>query len=256
MYAHKLCISQELQRISQDHENFKRETRSDLQSLIVGNQTALGTVSSEAPGFTPPHGSVSQPDVVASSSLSHPSTTSGSSSTLPSNSSQVDLQVQMMTMLTETFSKLSTVISDKGSDLTGDWPKFSGDSKSFRSWYLAILAQLSIPPWLDLYDTSINDVVSTTTNTTLNGKLYAKLLICLDSQVLQTMVSRKHIRGNGLLLLKELVQTYKPRNVPEVIAAKTGEFWSHTKRLPHETVNTYYNRFHELLDNLADAESC
>jgi len=97
-------------------------------------------------------------------------------------------------------------------------------------------------------------VVSTTTKTTLNGKLYAKLLVCLESQVLQQMVSRKHIRGHGLLLLKELRQTYKPRNVPEVIAAKTGEFWSHTKRLPHETVDTYYNHFHDLLDNLADAD--
>ena len=30
---------------------------------------------------------------------------------------------------------------------------------------------------------------------------------------------------------------YKPKNVPEVIAAKTGEFWSSTKRLSHETVD-------------------
>ncbi len=138
--------------------------------------------------------------------------------------------------------------------MKADWPKFSGDSKKFRSWCLAILAQLSIPPWLDLYDTSINYVVSITTNTTLNGKLYDKLLVSLDSQVLQNMMSRKHIRGNGLLLLKELVQTYKPRNVPEAIAAKTGEFWSHTKHLPNETVDSYYNRFHDLLDDIANAD--
>jgi hypothetical protein len=42
---------------------------------------------------------------------------------------------------------------------------------------------------------------------------------------------------------------YKPKNVPEVIAAKTGEFWSSTKRLSHETVDAYYNRFQELLED-------
>jgi hypothetical protein len=39
-----------------------------------------------------------------------------------------------------------------------------------------------------------------------------------------------------------MVQTYQPKNVPEVIAAKTGEFWSKTK------IDDYYNHFHELLD--------
>jgi hypothetical protein len=95
------------------------------------------------------------------------------------------------------------------------------------------MAQLSIPPWQDLYDATTNNVVETTTNTTLNGKLYAKLLVSLEGQALQAMVSRKHIRANGSLLLKELIQTYIPRNVPEVIAAKTGEFWSNMKPAPH-----------------------
>jgi hypothetical protein len=95
------------------------------------------------------------------------------------------------------------------------------------------MAQLSIPPWQDLYDATTNNVVETTTNTTLNGKLYAKLLVSLEGQSLKAMVSRKHIRANGSLLLKELIQTYIPRNVPEVIAAKTGEFWSNMKRAPH-----------------------
>jgi predicted nucleic acid-binding protein len=115
------------------------------------------------------------------------------------------------------------------------------------------MAQLSIPPWQDLYDATTNNVVETTTYTTLNGKLYAKLLVSLEGQALQAMFSRKHIRANGLLLLKELIQTYKPRNVPEVIATKTGEFWSNMKRAPHETIDAYYNRLHELLDDLTDA---
>ena len=47
---------------------------------------------------------------------------------------------------------------------------------------------------------------------------------------------------------------YKPKNVPEVIAAKTSEFWGNTRRLPSETVDMYYNRFHELLEELRDAD--
>ncbi len=55
-------------------------------------------------------------------------------------------------------------------------------------------------------------------------------------------------------MLQELVQTYKPRNVPELIAAKTVEFWGGMKRLPTETIDTYFDRFQELLEDLADAE--
>jgi len=99
----------------------------------------------------------------------------------------------------------------------------------------------------------INDVVSTTSNTVLNGKLYSKLLLALDGQALKNIVSRKHLHANGLLLLRKLIQTYKPCNVPEVIAFKTSEFWGNTKRFPSETIDDYYNQFHELLDNLEDA---
>ena len=106
----------------------------------------------------------------------------------------------------------------------------------------------------DVHDSSTNDIVSATSNTALNGKLYAKLLVSLEGQALQSLVARKHLRANGLLLLREMVQTYKPNNVPEVIAARTGEFWSKTKRLPTETIDDYYNRFHELLDELSEAD--
>jgi hypothetical protein len=116
------------------------------------------------------------------------------------------------------------------------------------------MAQVSLPPWQELYDPTTNDVVSTTSNVTLNGKLYAKLLVSLEGSALQSIVSRKHIRANGLLLLQELTQTYKPKNIPEVIAAKTSEFWGTMKRLSTETVDDYYNHFHEFLDDINDTE--
>jgi len=69
---------------------------------------------------------------------------------------------------------------------------------------------------------------------------------------MKNMLSRKHLHANGLLLLQELYHMYKLKNVPEVIAAKTAEFWSKIKRSNYETVDDYYNRFHKLLDDVND----
>jgi hypothetical protein len=66
---------------------------------------------------------------------------------------------------------------------------------------------------------------------------------------MKNMISRKHVRANGLLLLHELHQMYKPKNVPEVIAAKMAEFWSKMKHSNTESIDNYDSRFHELLDS-------
>ncbi|MFN9981499.1 MAG: hypothetical protein ACK53Y_16360, partial [bacterium] len=66
---------------------------------------------------------------------------------------------------------------------------FNREVKKFRAWYLAILAQLSLAPWSELYNADTHALVATTTNTTLNGKLYAKIITCLEGQVLQNMLS-------------------------------------------------------------------
>jgi hypothetical protein len=163
-----------------------------------------------------------------------------------------DVQTQMLLMLTESFSKLSTVLADKQVDTKVDRPKFSGDTKHFKVWYLAIMAQLFLAPWTELYDSLCNNVVSTTTNTSLNGKLYAKLLIILVGAALQNIVSLSHLQANGLLVLQEFVNIYKPTNVPELIVVKTSTYWGDTKCLSSETVDAYYNHFQELLGELQD----
>jgi hypothetical protein len=68
------------------------------------------------------------------------------------------------------------------------------------------------------------------------------------------MLFCSHLHANVVLLLQELHQMYKPKNVPEVIAAKTVEFWGNTKRSSSESVDDCYNRFQELLEDLSDAE--
>jgi hypothetical protein len=171
----------------------------------------------------------------------------GNASSLPTP----DVQTQMLMMLMESFSKLSSALSEKSRDTKSDWPKFSGDIKKFRAWYLEILVQLALLPWQELYDSVSHDVVSITTNTILNGKLYAKLLLSLEGTALQNIISCTHLCANGVLLLQELSQTYHPKNVPEVIMVKTSQFWGQTKRLSSESIDVYYNQFHELLDDLS-----
>jgi len=143
---------------------------------------------------------------------------------------------------------------DKGTESKVEWPKFSGDSKLFKAWYLAIVAQISIPPWKELYDASTRDVVKTTSNTALNQKLYAKLLTCLEGTALQSIVARSHLHSDGLQVLQDLTATHRPLHVPEIIAAKTVQFWGSTRRMPNESVDAYYNRFKELLDEIQDAD--
>ncbi len=163
-----------------------------------------------------------------------------------------------MPMLTESFSKLSTVLAnntlDTKAEVKYDWPKFGGDPKKFKPWYLSIVAQISIPPWREFYDQSTNSIVTSTSNMGLNSKLYAKFLVSLEGQALQDMVSRSHLRANRIQLLQELVQTDKQCKVPEVLAAKAGEFWSKTKRGQTESMDSYYNRFHDLLEDLNEAD--
>lgn len=86
------------------------------------------------------------------------------------------------------------------------------------------------------------------------GKLYSKLLLSLEGTAIQNIMSRANLQASGLMLLQDLVQTYEPKNVPDFFAAKTGEFWSNMKQLPNESVDTYYTHFHELLDDLKDAD--
>jgi hypothetical protein len=135
-----------------------------------------------------------------------------------------------------------------------EWPRFAGDSKKFHAWYLSIMAQLSILLWQEMYNPTTIAIIDTTTNVSLNGKLYAKLLVCLEGQALQDIISPPHPHANGILLLQELVQPYSPKNVPEIIAAKTGEFQSHAKQLPTESIDHYYNRFHKLLEDVREAD--
>ena len=126
-------------------------------------------MSSSHPTSSPPPLPAGQGGTVFGS-ISSPSAVPPVSSMMGSISSSDppsgNFQKQLLTMLNNTFAQLTTVINDtktvlgdKGSDTKTEWPKFSGDTKKFRAWYLGIMSQISISPWKDLYDQSSNNVV-------------------------------------------------------------------------------------------------
>ena len=253
-------LSGDLQQVVDSNSKFKQEVQDELQEMrqfLAEQKRLLGLQSSSDVTMVPTISPVTLPSVSSVPSMQNVAPPvvpqSVQSSTLDSTTASQDINAQMLLLLTDSFSKLSTALTEKSDSTKSDWPKFSGDHKKFRSWYLSIMAQLSLPPWKEFYDSSKNDVILSTTNSTLNGKLYSKLLLSLEGIAQQSTVAKKHLRANGLYLLQDLVQTYKPKNVPEVIAAKTSEFWGTMKRFPSETIDTYFNRFHELLDDLNDA---
>ena len=219
-------ISRDFSRVIEDNETFKSDVRAELDGICQ----LLDSYQITSDPQRMPSRSNSPPDVhhiSTRTNIQHhtPSSTSSpavalSVSPVPGN----DPQTNLMSLLTETFTKLTATLSDKKEEFKYEWPKFSGDQKKFRAWYMAIVTQLSLPPWQDLYDSTTNDVSLSTTNTSLNAKLYAKLLVCLEGSAFQSIVSREHLRANGLLLLQDLVQTYRPKHVPEVISAKTSLF--------------------------------
>jgi hypothetical protein len=210
-------LSAELQKVIADTDNFKKEMRDELSRLQQHTVSLSSTpmVSNiQSSSFASPIATVKSSSVISSQD------TAGNVSVSPSfaggTSNPLDFQAQMLTLLNNTFAQLTTVITEtktaigesKHSDSKSEWSKFSGDTRKFRHWYLGIMSQISISPWTEMYDASNNNVVKTTTNSVLNGKLYAKVIAALEGQPFQHMVARPHLRGNGILLLQELHQMY------------------------------------------------
>lgn len=137
---------------------------------------------------SPSHSVVGQSlPVVSVPSISTNSLTQGPTPQSKADYSSADLQTQMMLLVSESFTKLSTALGEQKEYTKADWHKFSGDCKKFCGWYLGIMAHISLPPWKDLYDPVRNDVVTSTSDALLNGKLYSKILLSLDGMAYQNL---------------------------------------------------------------------
>jgi len=76
----------------------------------------------------------------------------------------------------------------------------------------------------------------------------------LESTALQSIVAQSHLHSDGLQVLQDLTATHRPVHVPEIIAAKTVQFWGSTRRMSNETVDANYYCFKELFDEIQDAD--
>jgi len=126
-------LTQEILNVTQDHENFKNEMRTQVMLLSQSTSPSSSSTNASVP--------VSSPAPVMSMSNVSQAVTSSvpvQLSVMPPSAN--DLQVQMMQMLSDTFSKLTVALEGKTSDSKSEWPKFQGEPKKFRGWYLAILA--------------------------------------------------------------------------------------------------------------------
>jgi nucleoid DNA-binding protein len=176
----ELKFSTALEKISEDNEKFKRDLREELQQLHLTPVDSSNLLNSTTNNLT------TSSSVLPSSSLL---------AVLPVTNVALDsqdFQNQMMSLLTATVSKLTNIVGEtKSTESKSDWSKFGGEIKKFKHWYLAIVVQLSLAPWKEFYDTDTNTLLKITTKTSLNEKLYAKLLLSLEDQVFQDMVSKK-----------------------------------------------------------------
>jgi hypothetical protein len=148
LIPHDLKPNAALQKVVYDNEVFKQEVCEELCNL----QTELSSSNT-----TP----ASKLKCASSIQINKDPTHSGSSVVLNAtpvspcqSTNTMDFQDQTLVMSNDTFSKLSTVITDNKNDFKSEWLKCSGDSKKFCSWYLAIMAQLSFHPWQELYDST------------------------------------------------------------------------------------------------------
>jgi hypothetical protein len=210
------------------NENFKREVQdelAELRALLHQHQNLIQSTIPIQPTTMPlppvmiPSASNSGVSVVPTTAPVSSATNTSSSPVVMSTSTD-----QVLLLLTESFTKMALALAEKNPDTKAEWPKFSGDPKNFPAWYLAVMTQLSIVPWHELYDSSRNDVVLTTTNTTLNEKLYSKLILALESNALQHVVSQKYLGANGLLVLQDLTQTYNPRTFLKLLQLRRQNF--------------------------------
>ena len=112
-------LSTEFTEVVQAHDKFKQEVRTELDELraLIAQQGSVVS-SSVVQNISPPLDAGSSPSLVLPTATASPielSTSSPLDSSSTSNSlpSGMDIQTQMLTMLTESFSKLSSVILDK-----------------------------------------------------------------------------------------------------------------------------------------------
>jgi hypothetical protein len=145
---HQATNDLKLQQVLQANENFKRDVKLELENLrnLIGTPSNTTQSSRPHPVKTNMPPDQSGNGTVVSGPGSNHLPIPPVMQSVPQVNSTTDSTQQVMLMLAESFSKLSTLmVQDKSSEPKYDWPIFAGDTKVFKAWYLAIIAQLSLP---------------------------------------------------------------------------------------------------------------
>jgi hypothetical protein len=113
------------QEVREANENFQREIRDDILEL----RSLLHLQSSNVP-MTSSSASTAPIQITPSLSVTPPAVLSNSVPSITSHSTD-----DVLHLLAKSFSKITSVMTEKTMESKAEWPKFTGDHKKFRSWY-------------------------------------------------------------------------------------------------------------------------
>ena len=120
------------------------------------------------------------------------------------------LQQATLQSATATERQANETISSrqKKGPISNRLPKFSAKAnETFIDWYDDVLCILSLSEWENIYDTTTNDIhtTTTTTNAQLSEHLYTSLRLALQGEAGSVMKSNKHkFRNKGIEYLQSM----------------------------------------------------
>ena len=235
--------------------DLKRELQDSRQETAKIQQAFLDFVTNHSSSPSP---SQNIPDSVRST----PSPTA-SSSNEKSNLAQIMIKsMQNQEHLLETFvnaqkSQFLTLhqLKTNKPPSSSIFLKFAGKSKDvFLKWEANVLNILATDEWSDLYDYSTQDAVSSgQVNPTLNNHLYKNISNQLTGTAKTIMDAKTHLRGDDILLLQALRQTYKATLNNVTLSAKFAKLTGGSYfRSQSEDIDTFAARTISLAKYLND----
>ena len=180
-----------------------------------------------------------------SSKVSQSSTSASSKSTKEvemNKQSSTDLLLQQLIQASKAQTEFFSTRSDDMSS-EGRFPSFNGKEDSdFDAWYLKVLSILASPKWGSMYDPSLQDVGPPgSVSLSLDQSLYSKLINCLSGNALNLMMAKEHLRGQGLLFLQTLKDTFSP-SLTEFEVLSLEQSFARPLRGKDETIHAFAAR--------------
>ena len=173
--------------------------------------------------------------------------------TFSSNMLTLQQSTAASTMATEQQINQTKEKLEKKGPTNNKFPKFSNqNNESFNDWYDDIMCILSLSEWKGIYDTTMNDIVSTTTaaNESLSEHLYTSLRLSLQGDAANTMKSNENkFRQKGIEFLQSMKPIFDPK-WPITIHAKKLASFCEFYRTSSTTIDQFATQFKRQLRQL------